>query len=310
MAVLSSDVPSPVHLVAVPAAAAPPAPVPRAFTLSAIDGVALAAHHFAPAADTPARGAVLIAPAMGVAQTFYAPFATWLAAHGLHVVTFDFRGVGGSRAVPLRAVTADIIDWARLDATAALRALQDLAPALPITWIGHSLGGQIVPFVPDHRELAKIITIAAGSGYWRENTAALRRKVWLLWYVTGPVFTSLFGYFPGKRLRMVGDLPAGVLRQWRRWCLDPNYAVGVEGPAVADLFARVTTPITSLSFTDDEMMSLRNTESLHGFYTRAPVTFRRVSPDSLALPRIGHFGWFRAACAPHWHILLGELAGV
>lgn len=317
MAVLSSDPPSPAHLVAVPAADPPPAPPDpapapgRAFSLPAIDGVALAAYHFAPAMGVPARGGALIAPAMGVPQTFYAPFATWLASLGLHVVTFDFRGVGGSRAVPLRAITADIVDWARLDATAALRALQDLAPDVPITWIGHSLGGQILPFIPDHRELAKIITIATGSGYWRDNTPALRRKVWLLWYFAGPVFTSLFGYFPGKRLRMVGDLPAGVLRQWRKWCLDPAYAVGAEGAAVADLFARVTTPITSLSFTDDEMMSLRNTESLHGFYTRAPVTFCRLSPEALAVPRIGHFGWFRAACAPLWdRVLRGELAGV
>src|SRR2546421_711925 len=82
-----------------------------------------------------------------------------------------------------------------------LRALQDRRPDLPLTWIGHSLGAQIVPFVPDHRELARVITIAAGSGYWRDNVAALRPKVWLLWYVLTPLITPVFGYFPGKRLR-------------------------------------------------------------------------------------------------------------
>ena len=41
---------------------------------------------------------------------------------------------------------------------------------VPITWIGHSLGGQLVPFVHDRRGVAKIITVAAGSGYWRENS--------------------------------------------------------------------------------------------------------------------------------------------
>ncbi|HET9627758.1 MAG TPA: alpha/beta fold hydrolase [Kofleriaceae bacterium] len=267
----------------------------------------LAARHFAPAGA--ARGAVLIAPAMGVTQAFYAPLAAWLASEGFHALTFDFRGIGASRTRALREVEVDIVDWARLDATAALRVLQDRAPDLPITWIGHSLGAQIVPFVPDHRELAKVVTIAAGSGYWRDNTAALRRKVWLLWYVLAPVTTSLFGYYPGKRLRMVGDLPAGVLRQWRRWCLDPEYAVGAEGPAFADLFARVTTPIVSLSFSDDEMMSLRNTESLHGFYTRAAVTLRRFTPAELAVPRVGHFGFFRPAMAALWaRLLRPELA--
>ena len=37
-------------------------------------------------------------------------------------------------------------------------------------------------------------------------------------------------------------------------------------------YAAVTTPIVSLSFTDDEFMSARNTESLHGFYTGAQRT--------------------------------------
>ena len=267
--------------------------------IAAIDGVPLAARYFAPAG--PARGAAIVVPAMGVPQAFYAAFAGWLAELGLHVLTFDYRGIGLSRAGSLRDVGVDVVGWARLDATAVLRALQDRAPGLPITWIGHSLGAQLIPFVPDHRELAKILMLAAGSGYWRDNAAPVRRKVWLLWYGVAPLVTPLFGYFPGKRLRMVGDLPAGVIRQWRRWCLDPEYAVGAEGSAVRELFARVTTPVTSISFTDDEMMSERSTAALHGFYTGAPVAHRRVSPGELGVPRIGHFGGFRAAMrAPLW----------
>lgn len=285
-----------------------PPPAPPAFALRAVDGEPLAAHHFAP--HEPARGAALIVPAMGVPQAFYAPFASWLAEVGVHALTFDYRGTGQSRRGPLREVEADIVTWARLDATAALRALQDLAPDLPLTWIGHSLGAQIIPFVPDHRELARVITVAAGSGYWRDNVAALRPKVWLLWHVLAPLVTPVFGYFPGKRLRMIADLPAGVIRQWRRWCLDPHYAVGAEGPVVQELYARVTAPITSLSFTDDEMMSERNTESLHGFYVAAPTTMRRIAPAAVGMPRIGHFGFFRPASrAPLWErVLRSELA--
>jgi predicted alpha/beta hydrolase len=297
------------HLTAVPEAAPePPAPPPfEAIELPAVDGAPLAARAYPPTA-LPARGAVLIVGAMGVPQGFYQPLAVWLAARGHHVLTFDFRGMGESRTGPMRAVDVDVVAWGRLDATAALRALQDRAPGLPLTWIGHSLGGQILPFVPDHIELAKVITVAAGSGYWRENSPPLRRKVWLFWFVATPLATPLFGYFPGKALGMVGDLPRGVIRQWRRWCLDPEYAVGAEGPAVRDLFARVTAPITAISFTDDEMMSARNTESLHGFYTRAAVTHRRFEPAELGKDRVGHFGFFRAAMADVWdRVLAPEL---
>jgi predicted alpha/beta hydrolase len=239
-----------------------------------------------------ACGAVLLVPAMGVSQAFYAPFATWLAESGYYVATFDYRGTGASRRGSLRSVDADILTWAEQDTQAVLSTLASRAPGLPITWIGHSLGGQIVPFVKDRANVAKVITVATGSGYWRENAAPLRRKVWLFWFVMAPIATPLFGYFPGKALRMVGDLPRNVLYQWRRWCLDPEYAIG-DGEPMRRLFATVATPITAFSFTDDEMMSEANIASIHGFFTGAPLTMRRLSPDEVGVPRIGHFGFFR-----------------
>ena len=274
--------------------------------LQAADGVPLAATHYAPGGH--ARGAVLLVPAMGVPQSFYVAFCTWLASEGFHALTFDYRGMGASRRGPLRDVDADIVAWGELDVAAALRWLEIRASGVPITWLGHSLGGQIVPFVQDRRSVAKVLTVAAGSGYWRDNAPALRKKVWLLWFGIGPVATALFGYFPGKRLGMVGDLPRNVMRQWRRWCLDPSYAAGTH--AIRELFARVATPITALSFTDDEMMSEASIRGLHAAYTGAPVELRRVSPGDLDLPRIGHFGAFRREMrAPIWErLVLPELA--
>lgn len=119
------------------------------------------------------------------------------------------------------------------------------------------------PFVPNHGRAENVVTVATGSGYWLENAPRLRWRAWWLWYVVTPIALRLFGYFPGKRLRKVGDLPRGVMAQWRRWCLHPHYAVGAEGENARRLYAAVTLPIVSLSFTDDEFMSARNTESIH-----------------------------------------------
>jgi predicted alpha/beta hydrolase len=183
------------------------------------------------------------------------------------------------------------------------------APGGPLFWLGHSLGGQILPFVPNRESVAKVITVASGSGYWRENSPRLRRFAGLLWYGIVPVTMALWGYFPGQSLRLIGDLPKGVMAQWRRWCLHPEYAVGAEGEAARRLFEEVTTPIVSISFTDDDFMSGRNTASLHGFYAGAPRTMKRFAPAQLGERRIGHFGFFRPAVAdslwrPH---LLPEL---
>lgn len=276
-----------------------------AIDIDTADHTPIAARFYAPRA--PGRGAVLVVPAMGVAQTFYAPLASWLAGEGFHVATFDYRGTFASRRGPLAAVDADIVTWAEQDAAAALRALADRAPDLPITWVGHSLGGQIIPFVREHARLAKIVTVATGSGYWRENAPALRRKVWIFWWLAVPLATPAFGYFPGKALGMVGDLPRGVIRQWRRWCLQPEYAVG-DGDAVRARFAAVTTPITSLSFTDDEMMSAANTTALHGCYVGAPREMVRIAPGDVGVRRIGHFGFFRSDLQVLWPRLRGALA--
>ena len=35
----------------------------------------------------------------------------------------------------------------------------------PLTWIGHSLGGQALGLVPNRARIAKAVAIAAGSGY-------------------------------------------------------------------------------------------------------------------------------------------------
>lgn len=268
-----------------------PAPV----QITAADGQRIAARFFEPLIAP--RGSVLIVPAMGVGQDFYAPMARWLAAEGLRVATFDFRGIGLSRPHRLRGFRADILDWARLDCSAMLDALGTLTPDKPCYWIGHSLGGQILPFVPNRDRISKAVTVACGSGYWRENARPLRRYAWWLWFVAVPVATHVCGYFPGKRLRKVGDLPAGVMIQWRRWCLDPQYAVGAEGVGARAQYAAVTMPIVSLSFTDDEFMSARNTESLHAFYRNAPRTMKRIAPAGVGVRRIGHFGFFREALA-------------
>lgn len=268
-------------------------PIPR--PLDNGNGHTLSSHWFQPQGEM--RGVVLIVPAMGVEQRYYAAFAHWLAERGYLTVTFDYVGMGLSRSGRLRDLDVDVIGWGRHDCSAMLDAAVAAAGELPIYWIGHSLGGQILPFVRGSERIQRAFTIATGSGYWRENTKSLRNKAWLLWYFIAPLVTPVAGYFPGQRLGMVGDLPRGVIEQWRRWCLNPEYAVGAEGAEVRAAYSAVRTPITSISFTDDEMMSGRNTESLHGFYRAAPQTAKRIAPKEIGVKRIGHFGFFRSQFA-------------
>ena len=239
------------------------------------------------------RASVVIGGAMGVRQSFYAPFAQWLSQQGLRVWTFDYRGSGDSRGdVPLREVDADLFDWAR-DYEAVIDAAKAELPDEPLYLLGHSLGAQLPGFLQRPEQVDGLVSIAAGSGYWRENAPKLKRTILYFWFVLVPLVTRLFGYFPGRKLKKVGDLPRGVILQWRRWCLNPRYSVGAEGELAARSYSRVRFPVLALSMTDDELMTLAGTNSLVSFYTGAPSAVERIAPADVQARRIGHFGFFR-----------------
>jgi predicted alpha/beta hydrolase len=234
----------------------------------------------------------VIGGAMGVRQDYYAPFAQWLAGQGWRVTTFDYRGSGDSMPpTGLRHYEADQFDWTR-DYEAAIE--HAAAQGGKVYLLGHSLGAQLPGLLGNQHRVAGLLSVAAGSGYWRENAPQLKRIVPYFWFVLVPLAVKLSGYFPGRKLRKVGDLPAGVMMQWRKWCLNPRYSVGAEGEAVRQSYARATFPVHALSIVDDELMTLRGTHSLVGLYENAPKKVERVAPADLQVRRIGHFGPFRS----------------
>lgn len=276
-------------------------------TLRVDEGVSVALCVFEP--EGAARASVVIGGAMGVRQDYYASFAQWLAQQGFRVTTFDYRGHGDSLVGPLREVRADLFDWAR-DYEAVISAARAARPDLPLFLLGHSLGAQLPGLLRNPGQVDGLLSVAAGSGYWRDNAPRLKRMVPYFWWVLVPLATRLCGYFPGRRLRKVGDLPAGVVLQWRRWCLHPQYSVGAEGESAARSYAAVRFPVRALSMSDDELMTWRGTHNLVNLYANAPRSVERVAPQDVQARRIGHFGFFRTQFAQSlWPRAAAVLAG-
>ena len=265
---------------------------PQSLTITTADGLTLAARAYEPQAAPPRR-VVLVVPAMGVGQRFYEPFATWLASQGVAVLTFDFRGMGDSAPPRMRGFKASITDWATLDLPAVVKVLAGRWPDVPKTYLGHSLGGQIFGMLDGQAHFERMVTVASGNGHVSLNAPQVRRTAPLLWWVLAPLGIALAGYFPGKRLGAIGDLPAGVMWQWRRWCLHPDY-LGVEGPAMRQRYAQVRTPIRAVILEDDELLSPEGIRRLYRLYSQAPVRFESLTPQAVGLPRIGHFGLFQS----------------
>jgi len=255
------------------------------------------------------KGAVIIAPALGVPQSFYTKFALWLSAKGFLVATFDYSEMGDSKSSDIRQSDVTLTHWAKFDCKIIIDITQQKINNKPLYWVGHSLGGQLVGMVPNIDKVSKVFTIASGSGYWKENAPSLKKKVWLLWYILAPMLTPIFGYFPGKRIGMVGDLPKGVIKQWRLWCLNANYLMGIEGQHITSKYNSFDRPIISLSFTDDQLMSQKNIQSLHSFFGKSNVQMFHLSPKTLNTEKIGHFGFFNNVFSENQieDILLSEM---
>ena len=256
------------------------------------DGVGIAA--WCHEAESAVRGNVVIASAMAVPQAFYADFANFLAMQGFRVWTFDYRGIFESRHGPMRHCKTDISTWIGQDFDAVVRHGKQTAPQLPLYVIGHSLGGQVVPLLPSIGLIDGLITIATGSGSMRHNQPDVRRRAPLMWYLFAPLLCPLFGHFPGRRIGVIGDLPTGVMFQWRRWCLTPDYLLSGE-PGAREAYARADLPVLGMMFGDDELLLASGSRMLHEAYGSARVDYREINPAQYGLKRVGHFGFFKAS---------------
>ncbi|HEY8023891.1 MAG TPA: alpha/beta fold hydrolase [Burkholderiaceae bacterium] len=261
-------------------------------SIAAHDGIALAAYRHAP--KQAARANVVIAAAMAVPQTYYADLAAYLADQGFCVWTFDYRDMAESATGSMRNSTADISIWIARDYDAVIQHAGDADNKLPLLVIGHSLGGQVAPLLPSNGRISGLVNIAVGSGAVRHNQPKLQRSSRMLWYFLVPLLCPLFGYFPGRRIGVIGDLPAPAMYQWRRWCVTPDYILSGE-PAAREAYARATFPILALTFLDDELLRASGSRMLHEAYVSAKVDYREVGPEDFGLRRIGHFGFFKPA---------------
>lgn len=277
-------------------------PAPEPITLSAADGRPLAGARFAAARP---RAVAVLRGGTGIPARFYRHFAAALAGAGITTYTFDYRGIGASRTLPLRRDPAGYLDWAALDAPAvdALAAARD--PGLPRVAVCHSFGGQTLGLHPAPASFDATLIIAAGTGYVGDWPAPERFGLRLLWHLVPPI-TAVARRWPGW-LGTGEDLPRGVARDWARWCLDPAFLFGVVPPE-RRRYDRLTGPLTCVAFTDDRYAPPVTAEKLFAAYAAADGVHETVAPADVGLERIGHFGAFRpAAAAALWPRLIGHV---
>lgn len=268
----------------------------QALSITCADAYPLAATLFR---TEESRVAVVIAPALGVPQRFYAAYAGFLARQGFSTLTFDYRGSGESADGPVRGRDMCMADWGRLDIEAALDWMRrELNPA-KLFLVGHSAGAQLPGLAASSESLSGLILVAGSAPHLRHYPAQSWPMLLLTWYLLGPLLSCGRDEFPTRRTGLgTTRVAAGVVREWSRWARSRDYLFDAAHGLDTRRYARLALPILSYCFTDDGYATPAATEALLAHYAAARVE-RRIVPRP-AQGAIGHFGFFRESSDSLW----------
>lgn len=238
-------------------------------------------------------GTIIINPATGVAAKYYHRYARFLTRQGFAVITYDYRGIGASRPARLRGHKVEWRHWGEFDFDAVVTWARGRDPSGLLAVVGHSIGGFLPGFAPAAPQVDRILTVGAQYASWRNYAPSHRLRLLLRWHVVMPALTLGLGYFPGKRLGWLEDLPAGVALEWsfRRDRMELSYPAP-ERAAILNRFAAVQAPILAIGLADDEYGTIQAIRRGLDYYAASPRQQVELFPQDLGFDSVGHFDPF------------------
>src|SRR5262249_28457064 len=162
----------------------------------------------------------------------------YMASRGWDVLTFDYRGIGDSRAPAQTEASFTMLDWGEKDLTGVLAWARGELNPRRLVLVGHSIGGQIAAFAANPSGLEALVGVAAQRGYWRYWPGLKKYLVYLFFGAYVPLCLKTRGYLP---LTGVGleNLPRGAAADWARWGVNREYRDS-RGISLLPRFARFT----------------------------------------------------------------------
>jgi predicted alpha/beta hydrolase len=231
---------------------------------------------------------LIIAPAVGLTHQYYHLFACFFRQHGYTVITFDYRGVGNSAPQNLSGYEASMHQWAVQDINAVLLYIKQHYPGYEIIYTGHCIGGEIIGLAPASQYINRMVLVSSAlscAKLWpfkdKFRIAVLKVFAWML--------NIIFGYFPGRRLRIFGDLPKGVIHEWANWCDNPN---GLFDSFPDNNYRKLNIPVLAYTFSDDWHCPPAAVKELLNRFANANITWHHMKPKEIGMKQIGHIDFF------------------
>jgi predicted alpha/beta hydrolase len=247
----------------------------------------------------------------GIQRALYGRLARHLSQRGFHTLTFDYRGMGGSRHDPAAKVDVSMAEWGAKDLPAVMHWMRTTMEIEALGIVGHSTGGQILGLLPEDVSFDAAFLIASQTGYAGYWRGVERLRLLGVWYGLIPLVTGTLGYVPGRLMGPAAeDLPAPVARQWAKWGRHPHY-IHSHAVSVGARFAGFEVPVCVLSLDGDDFFAPRAAvDELASWFRRARlervhIPREPVEPDDEELdPGLGHFGFFGGRGKLHWPLVV------
>ena len=269
----------------------------------ASDGYAVECSLYEPFDRRPPHAVVVVNSGAGIPRTLYESFASWLADCGMTTITYDYRGIGGSRGHSIRGLEASIRDWGSKDCAAVLDWMKRRFPDAVIHVVAHSIGGVVTGFVSNPPQIGRMVLVSPHIGYWADYARAARRRMFVLWHVLMPAVTRMAGYFPGRKFGLPEDLPFDVALEWGRRRLRPGRLAARARPALP----RVEASVLTIRPSDDPFATEPAMHRVEEFF--AQCRFSDFPIDAATGRALGHFGFFsKSSREGPWQVARGWLA--
>ncbi|NAY92995.1 alpha/beta fold hydrolase [Muricauda sp. JGD-17] len=255
------------------------------------DGYGLCAKVFVAQKSKNRKKVLIINSATAVNQDLYQNYALYMSGNGFEVITYDYRGIAGSRPKKLRGFRASFVDWAQKDLFAVINYVKRNYTKHSILMLGHSIGGTLLGLCPLNQQVDGILTIGAQTAYYKDWERD-SMKLYLMWHIFLPGLTRVFGYFPGKHLGILEDIPKGVIQQWHARRLNSNMSRQLIEDGHQIYFDMFKGKLLTFAITDDPIGTKQALMRVHDAFVHAEKDYVSISPEDVGVSQIGHFGFF------------------
>lgn len=236
-------------------------------------------------------GVVIIAPSMGTPRRFYEPFARWLEEQGYAAIIFDYFGMFKTPENKNREV--HILNWGFKDLEAVIQFAKEKFPELPLFYVGHSVGGQILP-LPGHANSISAAVLAAAQNASKNHWSGfVGIAVRIFWYGIIPFCTTFMNGLPGWAYGGKYELHPRVAKEWGGWGRNPRGMLGTSEEA-RKRYREIDVPVKFLSFYDDTMFAPKaSVQQLYNDFGSTVKEHTHITKSMAQGAKIRHFYFFR-----------------